>query len=81
MVKYPFPPGCILFYQLSPAMEEETTLFHTCNYTAHSKCTSHIKSPHCLYIRAGLNPHLQHEGLLFINVHNYYVNVDCLKLC
>ena len=80
MVKYPFPALLHSFLPIvhSYGRGNRTTphmqLHNPLRATAHSKCTSHIKAPHCLYIRDGQNPHLQHEGLQSINDYNYYVN-------
>jgi len=90
MVKYPFPAllrsflPIVLSYgignhttphmQLHSPTTPHMQLHSPLTATAHSKCTSHIKAPHCLYIRDEQNPHLQHEGLQSINAYNYYVN-------
>lgn len=76
MVKYPFPA---LLHSFLPIVPRYGTGNHTIPHmqlhgpltaTAHSECTSHIKSPHCLYIRDGVNPQLQHKGLQSITAYN-----------
>jgi len=71
-----FLPCCILFFQLwNQKPHYSTCAMHSpLTATAHSKCTSHTKAPHCLHIRDGQNPHLQHEGLQSNNTYKCYVN-------
>jgi hypothetical protein len=80
MVKYPFPAllrsflPTVLSYGRGNHTTPHMQLHSPLTTTAHSKCTSHIKVPQCLYIRDGQNSHLQHECLQSINAYNYYVN-------